>query len=185
MEAALFAAEGPLGLAEMAELLGEGVAIRARRWQRLARGLCGARHPASSSGAGSGISRRRPTSPISCAASGRGPRRLSRARRCETLAIIAYHEPVSRADIEAVARRADFEGHARRADGGGLGAPGRPARGAGAAAALCDDAGVPRSFRPRPRAATCRGSTNCSASGLLDPLEDAFTPLHRRRGGTG
>ena len=54
-----------------------------------------------SSAAGAGISRPRPTSPISCGASAR---RAASSRRAavETLAIIAYHEPVSRAEIEAI-----------------------------------------------------------------------------------
>ena len=75
------------------------------------------------------------------------PRRLSRAAT-ETLAIIAYHEPVSRAEIEAIARRPDLQGHARRADGCGLGSPRRPPRRAGPAAALCDDERVPDPLRP-------------------------------------
>ena len=54
-----------------------------------------------SSAAGAGISRPRRTSPISCGASGRRAGRLTRAA-VETLAIIAYHEPVSRAEIEAI-----------------------------------------------------------------------------------
>src|SRR3569832_2275920 len=48
-----------------------------------------------SSAAGAGISRPRRISPMSCAAS-------ATAGAVETLAIIAYHEPVSRAEIEAV-----------------------------------------------------------------------------------
>ena len=62
-------------------------------------------------------------------------RRLSRAA-VETLAIIAYHEPVSRAEIEAIRGVQISQGHAGRADGGGLGAARRPPRGAGAAAHL-------------------------------------------------
>jgi hypothetical protein len=45
---------------------------------------------------------------------------LSRAA-IETLAIIAYHEPVSRAEIEAIRGVQVSEGHHRRADGGRAG----------------------------------------------------------------
>ena len=82
-------------------------------------------------------------------------RKLSRAA-VETLAIIAYHEPVSRAEIEAIRGVQISQGHARRADGGGLGAAGRAARGAGPAAHLCDDAGLPRPFRAQEPARPAR-----------------------------
>ena len=55
-------------------------------------------------------------------------RKLSRAA-VETLAIVAYHEPVSRAEIEAIREFSDLQGDPGRADGGGLGPPGRPPRG--------------------------------------------------------
>ena len=48
-----------------------------------------------------GISRRRVTWRIFSAATAREPRKLSRAG-IETLAIIAYHEPATRAEIEAI-----------------------------------------------------------------------------------
>ena len=86
------------------------------------------------------------------------PRRLSRAAT-ETLAIIAYHEPVSRPEIEAIRGVQISEGHARRADGSGLGAHRRAARGAGAAVALRDHGRLPDPLRARARARTCRGST--------------------------
>ena len=54
-----------------------------------------------SSAEGVGISRPRPISRICCAALAKTSRRLSRAAT-ETLAIIAYHEPVSRGEIEAI-----------------------------------------------------------------------------------
>ena len=53
-----------------------------------------------SSVAGGGTSRLHPTL-RTCSATREEPRRLSRAAT-ETLAIIAYHEPVSRAEIEAI-----------------------------------------------------------------------------------
>ena len=54
-----------------------------------------------SSAAGAGISRLRPISRISCGRTREQVRRLSRAAT-EVLAIVAYHEPVSRAEIEAI-----------------------------------------------------------------------------------
>ena len=75
-------------------------AMSPRRWPRSPRTMAGAASNWSS-GAGAGISRPRPTSRICFAATREEPRRLSRAAT-ETLAIIAYHEPVSRAEIEAI-----------------------------------------------------------------------------------
>ena len=75
-------------------------AMSRRRWPRSPSAMPGMAS-SWSSGAGAGISRPRPTSPISSAARAKTPRRLSRAAT-ETLAIIAYHEPVSRAEIEAI-----------------------------------------------------------------------------------
>ena len=48
-------------------------------------------------------------------------KKLSRAA-IETLAIVAYHQPVTRAEIEDIRGVAVVQGRARRADGGGLGA---------------------------------------------------------------
>jgi chromosome segregation and condensation protein ScpB len=53
-----------------------------------------------SSAAGAGTSRPRPTSPTCSAAPARS--RAGCRAATETLAIIAYHEPVSRAEIEAI-----------------------------------------------------------------------------------
>ena len=75
-------------------------------------------------------------------------RRLGRAGT-EVLAIIAYHEPVSRAEIEAIRGVQTAKGNARRADGGGLGACRGPARSARAPADLRHHARVPLPFRPR------------------------------------
>ncbi len=49
------------------------------------------------------------------------PKKLSKAA-LETLAIIAYHQPVTRADIEGHPWCRDLQGHARCADRNGLGA---------------------------------------------------------------
>ena len=66
------------------------------------------------------------------ASDGEEKRKLSRAAT-ETLAIIAYHQPVTRADIEEISRRCGVERRARRLDGGRLGAHARPPQGAGPA----------------------------------------------------
>lgn len=99
VEAALFAAEAPLTVAEIATAVGEGIDVRAS----LA--------TLSSDYAGRGINLVErggrwhfQTSPDLAHILRRDreeARRLSRAG-VETLAIIAYHEPVSRAEIEAI-----------------------------------------------------------------------------------
>ena len=74
------------------------------------------------------------------------PRRLSRAAT-ETLAIIAYHEPVSRAEIEAIRGVQISKGTLDVLMDFGLGASGGPPRGTGPSAALCDDPRVPDALR--------------------------------------
>lgn len=99
MEAALFAAEGPLAPAEIAAAVGEGVDVRAALQTLVAdyagRGVNlverGGRWHLQTAPDLAHILRR----------DREEPRRLSRAG-VETLAIIAYHEPVSRAEIEAI-----------------------------------------------------------------------------------
>ena len=87
------------------------------------------------------------------------PRRLSRAAT-ETLAIIAYHEPVSRAEIEAIRGVQISKGTLDVLMDAGWVRPAGPAGRAGPAVALCDDAGVPDPLRPRlaPRPAGHRRS---------------------------
>ena len=74
------------------------------------------------------------------------PRRLSRAAT-ETLAIIAYHEPVSRAEIEAIRGVQISKGTLDVLMDAGWVRPAGPPRGTGPAVALCDDAGVPDALR--------------------------------------
>jgi segregation and condensation protein B len=99
IEAILFAAEEPLSLAALAAHAGEGVDVRAalkalvedyagRGVELVERG--GRWHFQTAPDLAHVLRRTREE-----------PRRLSRAA-VETLAIIAYHEPVSRAEIEAV-----------------------------------------------------------------------------------
>ena len=73
-------------------------------------------------------------------------RKLSRAG-IETLAIIAYHEPVSRAEIEAIRGVQISKGTLDVLMEAGWVRPCRPARGSGATADLCDDAGLSHAFR--------------------------------------
>ena len=118
----------------------------------------------SSSAAGVGISRPRPISPISCAARARN-RGGCRARRPRRLAIVAYHEPVSRAEIEAIRGVQISKGTLDVLMDAGWVRPAGRREGPGPAVALCDDAGVPDPFRPRPRGATCRASTTFGRRG--------------------
>ena len=127
-----------------------------------------------SSAAGAGISRPRPISPICCAATREEPRRLSRAAT-ETLAIIAYHEPVSRAEIEAirgvqiskgtldVLMEAGWVRPAGRREG-----PGRPLLYATTQEFLTHFGLGSRRDLP--------GIDDLKAAGLLDPLDEAVVP---------
>jgi segregation and condensation protein B len=99
VEAVLFAAEGPLSVGEIAELVGEEAAVAASlaelREDYAGRGVelverGGRWHFQTAADLAPLLRRDREES-----------RKLSRAA-IETLAIIAYHEPVSRAEIEAI-----------------------------------------------------------------------------------
>ena len=99
VEAVLFAAEAPLSIAQIAEILGEEPAVAAAlaqlREDYAGRGIelverGGRWHFQTAADLAPLLRREREES-----------RRLSRAA-VETLAIIAYHEPVSRAEIEAI-----------------------------------------------------------------------------------
>ena len=74
-------------------------------------------------------------------------RKLSRAA-IETLAIIAYHQPVTRAEIEEIRGVIDLEGHARRAAGDRLDPAARPPQDARPAGDLRHHRAVPVAFRP-------------------------------------
>jgi segregation and condensation protein B len=99
VEAALFAAEAPLSLTEIAAAVGESVDVKAAlvtlAGDYAGRGIGpvergGRWHFQTAPDLAHILRRERPE-----------PRKLSRAG-IETLAIIAYHEPVSRAEIEAI-----------------------------------------------------------------------------------
>ena len=75
-------------------------------------------------------------------------RKLSRAA-LETLAIVAYHQPVTRADIEEIRGVAVSKGGARRSDGGWLGADAWTPKGARSAHHLRHNGRLPGSVRPR------------------------------------
>jgi len=167
-EAALFAAETPLSIAQMTELLGDHGPARAvlerlradyeeRGIRLVERG--GLWHFETAADLAHILRREREE-----------PRRLSRAA-IETLAIIAYHEPASRAEIEAirgvqiskgtidVLMEAGWIRPAGRRE-----APGRPLLYATTQGFL-DHFGL-GSRRDLP------GIEELRASGLLDPLED-------------
>jgi segregation and condensation protein B len=99
VEAVLFAAEAPLTLAEIAVAAGEGVnvseGLRALAESYAARGI----HPVERGGRWH--FQTAPDLAYILRRTREEPRKLSRAA-IETLAIIAYHEPVSRAEIEAI-----------------------------------------------------------------------------------
>ena len=155
-------------------------AMSRRRWPQLAERYAGMASNWSSA-AGDGISRPRRTSPISSAARARTPRRLSRAAT-ETLAIIAYHEPVSRAEIEAirgvqiskgtldVLMEAGWVQTAGRRE-----APGRPLLYATTPDFLTHFGLGSRRDLP--------GIDDLKAAGLLDPLEEACLQLQLENDG--
>ena len=171
VEAALFAAEDAAERRRYRRLCRRG-RRRRRRWPSSPSALCRARRRAGRARRALAFPDRARPRPYPAPRARGEPRRLSRAAT-ETLAIIAYHEPVSRAEIEAIRGVQISQGHARRADGGGLGAAGRAARGAGAAAC---------SMRPRRNSSPISGSArrrdlpgidDLKAAGLLDPVDEA------------
>ena len=96
-------------------------------------------------------------------------RKLSRAA-IETLAIIAYHQPVTRAEIEDIRGVTHLEGLGRRAAGDRLDPPARPAQGARPAADLRHHARRSCRISGSTRSAICRGSKSsrapaCSTAG--------------------
>ena len=74
-------------------------------------------------------------------------KKLSRAA-IETLAIVAYHQPVTRAEIEEIRGVTHVEGHARRAVGDRLDPPARPPQGARPAGHLRHQRSFHVAFRP-------------------------------------
>ena len=172
IEAALFASATPLGVEEIAELLGDGdieIALgelaahyEGRGVELVERG--GRWHFQTAPDLAHLLRRTREE-----------PRRLSRAAT-ETLAIIAYHEPVSRAEIEAirgvqiskgtldVLMDAGWVRPAGRREG-----PGRPLLYATTREFLTHFGLSSRRDLP--------GIDDLKAAGLLDPLDDAVFQL--------
>ena len=147
VEALLFAAAEPLDE--------ERPGAPSRRLQQMFRGCCAswrsAMPGAASTSFGSpaaGCSAPRPIWPPKLRIERPVARKLSRAA-VETLAVIAYHQPVTRVEIEADPRRRARQGNDRHSDGSGLGAAQRPARQPRPAALLGNDPGLSRAFRPR------------------------------------
>jgi segregation and condensation protein B len=173
VEAALFAAEAPMSLAEIATAVGEGIDARAALTTLAAdyagRGVNlverGGRWHFQTAPDLAHILRR----------DREEPRRLSRAG-VETLAIIAYHEPVSRAEIEAirgvqiskgtldVLMEAGWVRPAGRRE-----VPGRPLTYATTPAFLAHFGLASRRDLP--------GIDDLKAAGLLDPIDLALTQL--------
>ena len=118
------------------------------------------------------------------------PPKYSRAV-LETLAIIAYRQPVTRGDIEDIRGVTVAQPDHQAARGSRLGRGDRPSRGAGPPGAARDDATVPRRPRPRrarPVARAARARTTarrqCRGSAVQPSLLDAEAqPRAPRRGG--
>lgn len=178
VEAALFAAEAPLSVTEIVAAIGEGLDVKA------------ALAVLSADYAGRGINlverggrwhfQTAPDLAHILRRDREEPRRLSRAG-VETLAIIAYHEPVSRAEIEAirgvqiskgtidVLMEAGWIRPAGRRE-----VPGRPLTYATTAAFLAHFGLASRRDLP--------GVDDLRAAGLLDPVELALTQLEVESG---
>jgi segregation and condensation protein B len=173
VEAALFAAAEPLSAGDLAEHVGLGVDVPA----------CLARLVEDYAGRGVNLVERGGRWHFQTAADlahilrreREEPRRLSRAA-VETLAIIAYHEPVSRADIEAIRgvqiSRGTLDvlmeaGWVRPA--GRREVPGRPLTYATTPAFLAHFGLESRRDLP--------GIDDLKAAGLLDPIEAALADM--------
>jgi segregation and condensation protein B len=177
VEAVLFAAAEPLSPADVAAYAGEGdvaAALRLLRDQYQDRGIQlvergGRWHFETAADLAHLLRRTR-----------EDPRRLSRAAT-ETLAIIAYHEPVSRAEIEAIrgvqAGKGTLDvlmeaGWVRPA--GRRESPGRPLLYATTGEFLTHFGLKSRRDLP--------GIEDLRAAGLLDPLEEGFGQLQLESG---
>ncbi|ATE66634.1 SMC-Scp complex subunit ScpB [Rhizorhabdus dicambivorans] len=178
LEAALFAAEGPMSPAELMTVIGAdglGDALPRLAASYAGRGIelveRGGRWHFQTAADLAHILRR----------TREEPRKLSRAG-IETLAIIAYHEPVSRAEIEAI-RGVQISkgtldvlleaGWIRPA--GRREAPGRPLLYATTSAFLTHFGLGSRRDLP--------GIADLKAAGLLDPVDLAFEQLQMEQGG--
>ena len=173
VEAVLFAAGQPLSVAEIAAAAGEGTDVAAALAALVESYATRGVHPVERGGRWhfetapdlAHILRR----------TREEPRRLSRAA-IETLAIIAYHEPVSRAEIEAIrgvqTARGTIDvlmeaGWVRIA--GRRESPGRPTIYATTPAFLAHFGLTSRRDLP--------GIDELRAAGLLDPIEEAYAAL--------
>ena len=99
-EALVFAAAEPLEEAALAARLPDGCDV-GRRHERIAAPLRRTRRQSRAASRAAGCSAPRRISPGCSRAKSQEKRKLSRAA-IETLAIIAYHQPVTRADIEDI-----------------------------------------------------------------------------------
>ena len=123
VEALLFAAASPLSRADLARRLPEGVDVEAAL-ALLARAYAG-RGVVLQEVAGAFRFVTAPDLSALMVEERHEVKRLSRAAN-EVLAIVAYHQPVSRAEIESVRGRCAVQGRPGHADGGGLGSHAGP-----------------------------------------------------------
>ena len=165
VEAVLFASAEPLAEADIAARLPAGADVAAAL-AALQGALCRARGAAAAGRAGLGVPHRA-RSRLPALREAEETRKLSRAA-IETLAIIAYHQPVTRAEIEEIRGVSSLEGQLRHADGARLGPARAPPR----------DAGPPRHLRHHARfldhfglesAADLPGLAELRAAGMLSP----------------
>lgn len=181
VEAVLFAAEAPLSIAEIGAAAGEGVdvapALASLAAQYAGRGIQpverGGRWHFQTAPDLAHILRR----------TREEPRKLSRAA-IETLAIIAYHEPVSRAEIEAIRGVQISKGtldvlmeQSWVRPAGRREVPGRPLLYATTQGFLAHFGLSARRDLP--------GIEDLRAAGLLDPVEEALLNVEVETGGEG
>ena len=91
------------------------------------------------------------------------PRRLPRVAM-ETLAIVAYHQPVTRAEIEEIRGASLSQATLDALLEAGLIAPRGRKEAPGPADPVGHDAGLPGAVRPDAICATCRGGRTCWSS---------------------
>ena len=165
LEALLFASAAPLDEKTLAGRLPEDVDLRDES-AGAAAGVCGARRQPGAYRQQMDLPHRQ-RSVVASDQGSRGSRKLSRAA-IETLAIIAYHQPVTRAEIEEIRGVMMSKGTLRCADGDRLDQAARPPQDAGSADHLRHHRGFPVALRPRSAVGDLPGLEELKGSGLLD-----------------
>ena len=158
LEALLFASTEPLAPEDIAPYLGEGADVPLLL-ERLVERYRGPRRQSRAPRRQAGPSAP-PTTWRSCCAA-RKPRAAScRRAALEVLAIIAYHQPATRAEVEEVRGVAERRRHLRYPDADRLDPDARPPPHAGPPGDLWHHRRLPRPFRARKPRRTCPGSRN-------------------------